>query len=219
MYLVTANHVLRKWGDYLLCSPLNPGWKLERLDKYKWKQISDGISQGGDDGAYDLAYVALTSTEAGEINPLLVQPIARATDLNFPFTAVAHGYRAKNNHSLKIKLRGWARPDFYEANCNGVYRELTPPYVKPYYTGTMDLQFNRKIAAFWNGQSYCKTGMTAPKPAGLSGGPIFHCKQGSKQASSTSAREPIVGFLVSHSDETGIAKAVISDVLLSCVYD
>ena len=97
----------------------------------------------------------------------------------------------------------------------GVEIEMIPlaPFVTPTYDNYMYFKYTGEQNDVWNDIKHYKKGENRPALDGLSGGPIFYCESLEAESQAFS-RFSVVGFLLEHSVKTGIAKALISDILI-----
>ena len=215
--IVTAQHVLEdaKYkafhgkGAQQLYSPLLPDWGNKGIKQYDWRKISHPLDSNGE-SRLDIAYAILSEAQKNEIAERHVYQLARVTDIAGVFGAVLQGYSGNYNNTARVRRNQSAKP----MSC-GVEIEMISlaPFVTPTYDNYIYFRYNGEENDVWNDIKHYQKGEKRPALDGLSGGPIFYCENLDAKTRAV-PRFSVVGFLLEHSVKTGIAKALISDILI-----
>lgn len=215
--LVTALHVVEDLrgefaqgkGAERIYSPLKPEWVTEELSRYDWRKISHPLDYGGG-SRFDIAYAILSESQLADIDSRHIHSLANTSDIKSEFGAALQGYSGKYNKTANVRRRGAAKP----MSC-GFTTKLYPlaPYTVPMYDDFMYFKYTEQENDVWNNEKHYELGEKRPALAGLSGGPIFYLEN----RESNYAEVPplsIIGFLLEHDKKSGMAKAVIADILI-----
>ena len=181
VFLITCNHVLRRWRKYPLQSPIfemevdpNKGiekWLTVHLGRFHWAGIKADEKED-EDGYYDLRVALLPERENANVISDLILPISPISEINGPFTAVLTGYPERKNTRDIVRKRKpipWTKAWWFE-----LYTEETPSGSK-----RIDFDWSHKNGNYIfeqqiseNMAKFVSTG-SAPLPYGTSGGPLI----------------------------------------------
>lgn len=215
--LVTAQHVLEYCANEIfqgrgakqIYSPLRPNWGLKTLNKYDWRKISHPLDQHGE-SRLDIAYAILNESQLNEIAPRHIHLLSGTSNINSEFGAVLHGYSGNYNNTAGVRRREAAKP----MSC-GVEIKISPlaPFKTPTFDNYLYFKYTGNENDVWNNEKHYSHVEKRPALDGLSGGPIFYCRN-LETGVSDSPSLSVVGFLLEHDIKSGIAKALVSDILI-----